>query len=144
MPISGKPRIALTAAITMAALVSTAGPAAAAASLTIDETAGVFGWPDGILRVTGTATCAAPGGAATVSMTALQVVPHMASAAGSTTITCAAQAVPWAVTFGSPGTYCGIKPTPDYCFAGGSVATAIGKLLKAGVQEASALKVVHT
>ncbi|WP_370949894.1 hypothetical protein AB5J62_20445 [Amycolatopsis sp. cg5] len=134
----------MTAAMTMAALVSTAGPAAAAATLTIDENAGVSVWPYGVLQVFGTATCAAPGGTATISVNAIQIVMHMANGSGSTTITCAAQAVPWSVSLGSPNAYCGGNPTPGYCFAANSVASAFGNLTKAGVQEATAIKVVHT
>ncbi|GAA1282103.1 hypothetical protein [Saccharothrix xinjiangensis] len=136
-------RAILCAAAVAAATLSAAPAASAAAGITTTWVQ-VHGAQYGTLWVGGTATCSTTSGTAAVRVSAFQILMHMASDAGSTTISCAAQPAQWSVQM-SPQAQCFFQPLLDQrCFMTNSQATVLAEVVESGVPTASSMGVFAT
>lgn len=127
-------RVALCATMIAASTFAVTPTALAAASITVTG-AQVMGAQYGRLWVWGTATCSTTSGTAVIRASGLQVLMHMASDGGTTTIPCSAQPAQWSVDM-SPQVQC-FQPFVDQrCFMTNSQVTVIAEVVENGVSQA--------
>lgn len=130
----------------ISAMVATAGPASASATVTVSEDGAMSSYPYGTLTVFGTATCNAPSGTATISVSAFQLVMHMANGYATTTVSCTSSPATWTVTL-NPYLCNPYSPLSFYrekCFMANSVVTTHVTLTRNGVEEAYVFQQVNT